>query len=186
LLFLEFLHLQALATSSGLLDKEAERLLDEFSVLDAQLFSNDLQVTNWIDIALDVDDLGIVEASHDLENSIDGANVRQECVSKTGTGGRAACETGNVVDGQVGGHDRLGLVHLDEVVEAIIGDDDAGFFWVDGGIGEVLMCSAGATAQTLHATYGRVAEMAFCDCLEQRRFTDIGKADLRSTVNVRT
>jgi hypothetical protein len=34
-----------------------------------------------------VNDLGVIEATDDLEDSIDSANVGQESVSKTGTGG---------------------------------------------------------------------------------------------------
>lgn len=36
------------------------------------------------------------------------------------------------------------------------------------------------------ATYGRVAEMALGDGLEESGFTDVCKPDLASTVNVRT
>lgn len=85
-----------------------------------------------------MDNLGIVEAADDLENGIDGTDVRQEGVSKTGTGRGASRQTGNVIDGQVGRDDGLGLVLFAKPVEAVIGDDDAGLFGVDGGIWEVL------------------------------------------------
>lgn len=138
LLFLELLHLQRLATSPGLLDELLQRLLGELDILETKLLADDVQITDRVDITLNVDDLGIIEASHHLEDGIDSANVRQESVSKTGTGGSALCETGDVVDGQVGRHDRLGLVVLDEPVEAVIGDNDTRLFGVDCGIGKVL------------------------------------------------
>ena len=142
LLFLELLHLQTLATSSRLLDKVGVRLLDKLNVLQAQLLCDDIQVTDGVDVTLNVDDLGIVKASDDLEDGIDGTDVRQESVTKTGTSGSTARQTSNVVDGQVGRYNRLGLVVLYQPVKALIGDEDARLFWVDGGIWEVLDQSA--------------------------------------------
>jgi hypothetical protein len=138
LLLLQLLHLQALAASPGLLDELLERLLDELDVLEAELLGNDVQVTERVDITLNVDDLGIVESADDLEDGIDGANVRQEGVSETGTSGRTAGETSDIVDGQVGRNARLGVVVFTQPVEALIGDEDARLFWVDGGIRKVL------------------------------------------------
>lgn len=85
-----------------------------------------------------MDDFGIVEATNDLEDGIDGTDVRKEGVAKTGTSGGTARETSNIVDGQVGGDDRLGLVFLNKPIEALVGDDDARLLGIDGGIGEVL------------------------------------------------
>jgi len=94
-----------------------------------------------------MDDLGIVEASHDLEDGIDGANVGEEGVAETGAGRGTARQTGNVVDGQVGGDNRLWLVVVDEPVEAVIGDDDTGLFRVDRGIGKILQLSTPSSKQ---------------------------------------
>ena len=85
-----------------------------------------------------MDNLGIVEATNDLEDGIDGANVGKEGVAETGTGGGTARKTSNIVDGQVGGDDRLGLVFLNKPVEAVIRDEDARLLGLDSGIGEVL------------------------------------------------
>lgn len=85
-----------------------------------------------------MDNLSIVEASDDLEDGIDGADVGKESVSKTSSGRRSASETGNIIDGQVGGDDGLGLVFLNEPVEPLIGDNDTSFFGINGGIGKVL------------------------------------------------
>ena len=91
LLFLQLLHLQILASTSCLLDKVLKRLLHEFDILDAKLVGNDVQVTDGVDVSLDVDDLGIVKAPNHLEDGIDGTDVGQESVAETGTGG---CTTG--------------------------------------------------------------------------------------------
>jgi hypothetical protein len=51
---------------------------------------------------------------------------------------------------------------LAEPVEPLIGDNDAGLFGVNGGIGEV----------------GRVTQRGLGDRLEERRLADIGKTNL--------
>lgn len=162
LLHQQVLHLEGLATATGLLLVVLERLGSELEVLDAELLVDDLQITDGVDVTLDVDDLGIVEATNDLEDGIDGANVRQERVTETGTGRSTAGQTSDVVDCEVGRDLGLGLVLLAQPVEAVIGDDDTGLFGVDGSVGEV----------------GRVTEVALGNGLEQRRFTYVGETNL--------
>lgn len=72
---LQLLHFQALSTPPGILNKLFMRLLDELDILDPEFLADDVQITDRVDIALHVDDLGVVETSHDLEDGIDGANV---------------------------------------------------------------------------------------------------------------
>ena len=164
LLHEKVLHLEGLATTTGLLLVVLEGLLGELDVLDAELIADDLQITDGVDITLDVDDLGIVKATDDLEDGVDGANVGQEGVAETSASRGTAGQTGDVVDGQVSRDLGLGLVLLAQPVEAGIGDDDTGLFGVDGSVGEV----------------GRVTEVALGNGLEQRRFTYVGETNLRS------
>lgn len=162
LLLLELLHLQRLTTTAGLLGQSFESLLDELDILNAQLLADDGQITDGVNVTLDVDNLGIIEATNDLEDGIDGANVRQEGVTQTSTSRSTTGQTGNIVHGQVGGHLGLGLVVLAEPVEPLIGNDDASLFGVNGGIGEV----------------GRVTQRGLGDRLEERRLADVGKTNL--------
>lgn len=164
LLLTELLHLQGLATTTSLLLQVVESLLGELDILDAQLLADDVQITLGVDITLDVDDLGVVEATDDLEDGIDGTDVRQEGVTETGTGGGTTGQTGDIIDRQVGGDARLGLVVLTEPVEAVIGDDDTSLFGVDGGIGEV----------------GRVTQGGLGNSLEEGGFTDVGQTNLHT------
>lgn len=157
MLLLELLHLQTLTASPCLLLKSNECLLSELNVFQAQLLGDDVQVTDRVNVTLNVDDLGVVEASDYLEDGIDGTDVRQEGVTETGTSGGTARQTSNIVDGQVGRNDRLGLVVLYQPVEALIWDNDARLFWVDGGIWEV----------------GGVTKRALGDGLEQSRLADV-------------
>lgn len=75
LVLLHLLHLKRLATTASLLGQALESLLDELDILDAKLLADDSQITNGVDITLDVDNLGIIEATNHLEDGIDGTDV---------------------------------------------------------------------------------------------------------------
>lgn len=166
LLLLQLLHLQRLATTASLLAESLESLLDELDILDAQLLADDGQVADGVDIALDVDNLGVIEATNHLENGIDGTNVRQEGVTETSTSRGTAGQTSNIVDGQVGGHNGLGLVVIDKPVESLIGDDDTSLLGVNGGIRKV----------------GRVTKGGLGDRLEERGLANVGETNLYSRI----
>lgn len=85
LLLLQLLHLQALATSSCLLGEILFCLFHKLDVFYPQLFGDDVQISSWVDIALDVGDLGVVETSYNLEDSIDCSNMREESISQACT-----------------------------------------------------------------------------------------------------
>lgn len=157
--------LQTLATLAGDPLLGLESLLHELNVLEPQLLGNNLQITNRIDVALDMDDLGIVKATHDLEDGIDGTNVGQEGVTQTGTSRSTAGQACDIVDSQVGGNSGFWRELVAEPVIPLVGDDNAGFLGFDGSIGKV----------------GWVAQMAFRDGLEQGGFSDVCKADLKES-----
>jgi hypothetical protein len=119
-------------------------LLDELDVLNPQLITDDIQVTDRIDVTLNVNDFSVVEASDNLENSVHSPNMRQESVSKTSSCRGTARETSDIVDGQIGRDLRLWLVLLDKPIESLIGNDDAGLLRIDGGIREILLRSVHA------------------------------------------
>jgi hypothetical protein len=163
LLFLQLLHLQGLSATTGLFLQSFKSLGHKLNVLDAQLLVDDGQITARVNITLNVNDLGIIEAANNLEDGIDGTNVRQERVTQTSTGGSTAGQTGNIIDGQVSGNLGLGFVVVNEPVESLIGDDNAGLLGLNGGIGEV----------------GRVTQGGLCDRLEECRLADVGKTNLK-------
>jgi len=108
-----------------------------------------------------VDDLGIIERTDDLEDTVDGTDVRQESVTETGTGRSTGGKTGNVDAGEEGGDLGRGLVQVTEPVEALVGDRDAGLLGVDGGVGEV----------------GGLAEVGLRERVEERRLADVGETN---------
>ena len=65
--------------------KAIKVLLDPLDVLETELGGDDVHVTARVDVALDVDDLGVVKGADDLEDTVDGADVREEGVSETST-----------------------------------------------------------------------------------------------------
>jgi hypothetical protein len=75
LLFLELLHLQRLSTTTSLLAENLESLLNKLDILNAELLVDDGQITARIDVTLNVDNLGIIEAANHLEDGIDSADV---------------------------------------------------------------------------------------------------------------
>lgn len=75
LLFSQLLHFQTLTAALCLFLDVLQCLFDEFNILDPQLVADDVQISHWVHVALDVNDLCIVEASHHLEDGIDSADV---------------------------------------------------------------------------------------------------------------
>ena len=138
LLGTSFLQLQTLATHASLLLLVLQSLLDELDIFQAKLFADDIKITGRVDITLDVNNLGIVEATNDLEDGIDGTDVGQERVAKTSASGRATGQTSNVVNRQVGRDAGLGVVLFREPVVTVIRNNDARLFRLDCGVREVL------------------------------------------------
>lgn len=137
-LLLELLHLKRLTATASLLAKGLKSLLDELDILDTKLLADNLKIADGVDVTLNVDNLGIIETSDDLEDGIDGANVGQESVTETGTSGSTTGQTSNIVDSLVSGHPRLGVVVLAQPFVTLIGNDDTRLLGVDSGVGEVL------------------------------------------------
>jgi hypothetical protein len=158
----QLLHLQRLSTTSRLLLQILERLLDEFDILNPQLLADDSQVTDGVNVTLDVNDLSIVETSNDLENGVDSTNMGQEGVTKTSTSGGTAGQTGNIIDGQIGRNLGLGLVVLTQPVKSLIRNDDLGLLRVNGSIRKV----------------GGVTKARFGDSLEQCGLADVCETNL--------
>ena len=50
-------------------------LFDPFDILQSQFGRDDLHISTWVDITLDVNDLGIVKRTNDLEDTVDGSDM---------------------------------------------------------------------------------------------------------------
>ena len=102
-------------------------LLDPLDVLEAELGGDDIHVAAGVDVALDVDDLRVVEGADDLEDTIDSADMGQESVSEARAGRGTSGETSDIDARQVCGDAGRGLVGFTEPFKARVGDVDAGF-----------------------------------------------------------
>lgn len=115
-------------------------LLNPFDILQPQLGLDDLHVADGVDLSFDVDDVRVVECTHNLEDTVDGSHMGQEGISKTGTGGGSlrigssmrtpraraildktyGSQTGNINAGEESGYDAGRLVCLHQPVETFV------------------------------------------------------------------
>jgi hypothetical protein len=137
-LLLELLDLKTLATPPSQLLHGLECLFGELDILDSQLLTDDGQIPNWVNVALNVDNLGVVEATDNLEDGINGTDVRQESISETGTSRSSSSQPSNIVDGKMSRDSGFGLVLFAKPVVSVIGYQYSRFFGVNGSEGEVL------------------------------------------------
>lgn len=117
-----------------------------------------------------MNNFSVVKASDNLENGIDGTNVRQESVTETLTLRSTLGQTGNIVNSDVSGDLGSGLVDVAELVETGGGDNDTGLLRLNSSEGVV----------------GRVTKRTSGNCLEKGRFTNVGQTNntgLKKTKN---
>lgn len=106
--------------------------LHPFDILQSELGGDDLHISQWINISLDVDDLGVVECSDALEDTVDSTDVGQESVSETSSGRGTSGQTGDINTGQESGDLGFRLVQVAEPKESLVRDGDTGLLWVAG------------------------------------------------------
>jgi hypothetical protein len=75
LLLKKFLHLKTLATSSSKLLDVLKGLLCELNIFDTKFLTDNCQISNRIDITLNVYNFSIIETSDNLEDSIDSTDM---------------------------------------------------------------------------------------------------------------
>ena len=137
-LLFQLLHFQALSTPPGLFLQTFQRLLHELNVFDPEFFAYDVQVSNRVHVTLDVDYLGVVEASHDLKDGVYGPNVRQESVPQASTCGCPSRQAGDVVDGEIGRYSGFWVVMLAQPVISGVWNNHTSFFRVNRSVRKVL------------------------------------------------
>ena len=71
LLFFELFHLKTLPSSSCLLLQVLQCLFDKLDIFNPELFTYNIKIAYRVNIALDMNDLGIVKAPYDLKYGID-------------------------------------------------------------------------------------------------------------------
>ena len=131
--------LVALGHLRGLFDAAVDHLKvghDEFQV-------DRLNVAEGVDgdvrarVGHDMHDIFIVEAAHDVDNGVRAADVLKELVAETRTLARALDEARDVDKFDDGGGLLLGVVHLGELIEALVGNGHHADVRLDGAEGVV-------------------------------------------------
>mmetsp|Transcript_12449 Transcript_12449/g.53536 ORF Transcript_12449/g.53536 Transcript_12449/m.53536 type:complete len:246 (+) Transcript_12449:1128-1865(+) len=140
-----------------------EPLLDLRHVRQRELKVDDGDVREGIDLAVDVDDVVVVEASYDVDDGVALTNVGKEFVAETRTVRGALDEASDVDELDGGGHDVVlgGAGYRGERLEALVGDGDDAAVGLDGA--ERVVCSL------------RVAILD--QCVEESGLADVGQAD---------
>lgn len=89
LLFLSLVRQAVASKSTARLLEAVEVLLNPLDILEAKFGLDNLHIADRVDVALDVNDLGVIESAHHLEDTIYGTDMREESVAQTGTSGRS-------------------------------------------------------------------------------------------------
>ena len=129
----------ALHVAAHLVHAAAEHL----KVGEDQLHVDDLHVARGIDRAVDVDDVGVVEAAHDVRYRVHLANVGKELVAQSLALGGALDQTRDVDELDHGGGVLFGMVHLSQHVEAPVRHRHHAHVGLDGAEGVVRRLRAG-------------------------------------------
>ena len=132
----------ALRLLLGLVDP----LLDGVEVREDELGRHDLDVPDRVDRAHRVDDVGILEAAHDVDDRVHLADVREELVAEALALAGAGDEAGDVHELDRRGDDDPGLRDLLQDREAVVGhrhDPDVGIDGAERIVGRLGLPRAG-------------------------------------------
>ena len=134
---------QELLVALGHLRRLFDAAVDHFEVCHDELQVDGLNVAQGVDgdvrarVGHDVHDVFIVEAAHNMHDGIGAADVLKELVAETCALARALDKTRDVDKFDDGGGLLLGVVHLGELVEALVGDGHHADVRLDGAEGVV-------------------------------------------------
>jgi hypothetical protein len=106
-----------LAAGLGDLGELHDALLDDLEIGKAELRLDDLDVAQRVDAALDMRDVRVLEAAHDMGDRIDLADVLEELVAKALALRRALDEARDVHEAHRGRRRLLRIIHLVQHLE---------------------------------------------------------------------
>ena len=96
--------------------------LHHFNVGHHQLQIDDVDVPKGIGTALHMGDVAVLKAPHHMDDGVGGADVAQELVAQTLALGGALHQTGDVHEFDDGGGKLLGIVHIPEPLQPLVGN----------------------------------------------------------------
>ena len=134
--------------------------VEDLHIRKDQLEVDRLDVAGRVDAALDMHDIVVHKAAHDMHNRIHLADVRKELVAKPLSLGRAAHQPGDIHKLNRRGRVLLRVVHLSQLVQTLVRHSHDADIRLDGA--ERIVCRL---------------RPRVCDGVEQRAFAHVGQTD---------
>ena len=150
-----------LVVALGFLRQIVDALLQAVEVGEHQLGLDGLDVGKRGDLALDMGDVAILEATHHMRDRVDLADRGEELVAEALALGCAAHQARDVDEGQPGRNDLRRFRDFGQLVEPGVGHRDFADIRLDGA----------------ERIVGRLRRRGLRQCVEQRRLADIGQSD---------
>src|SRR3569832_1920276 len=150
-----------LVVALRLLLERVDALFQALEISEHQFGLDRLDVGDGIDLALDVGDVGILEAAHDVHDGVDLADGGEELVAEAFALGRALHQAGNVDEGDARRDDLLGLGQAAQLLQPLIGHGDLSDIWLD----------------RAKRIVRRLRRSGLRQCVEERGLADVRQAD---------
>lgn len=80
-LLFQFFHFETLPASPRLLLQVFKSFLNELYIFDSKLLADYIEISDRINVSFNMDDLGIIETANNLEDGINGPDMRKEGVA---------------------------------------------------------------------------------------------------------
>mmetsp|Transcript_22884 Transcript_22884/g.40448 ORF Transcript_22884/g.40448 Transcript_22884/m.40448 type:complete len:441 (-) Transcript_22884:56-1378(-) len=155
---------------------------DVFEILLAKLHLNGFKITNRINTVVNVNDLVIIKRPNNMENSINGTNMTQEIISKSGTFRSTPNQTGDIGDIKVSRVFRSRLPHVAEPVVTFIRNWATAFIRFDGAERVVL---SGNSLLGQKVEKGRFADVRKTDNTHAQVLTNTGETGSTFRLEIR-
>lgn len=109
-LLFQFFHFETLPASPGLLLQVFKSFLNELDIFDSKLLADYIEISDRINVSFNMDDLGIIETANNLEDGINGPDMRKEGVAKPSSSRCPSRQTSDIIDREVGRDPGLWLI----------------------------------------------------------------------------
>ena len=93
-----------------------------FDIGEDKLQIDGLDVAERIDASVNVDDIGVLEASYNVNDGVNLTDIRKELISKTFALGSSLYQTCDVNEFESSGSELIRLIHFSQLVQSLIGD----------------------------------------------------------------
>ena len=152
--------IEALVAALGVFLRLVDAAVDHLKVSHDEFGIDNVNVAQRVGRTLDVCDICVVKAAHNVDNRVAAADVGKEFVAQTFALGRALDQTRDIDEFNHGGGEFLGIVLVAQPLKSLVRHGHDADIRVNGAERIVVCCNA-----------------SICDCIEKRRLSYIGKSD---------